>query len=163
MTSIPLPAVDFTKVFGSLTTTASNLIPLGLGPPAPTDQRHPKIAALDFPLPSSTAALLSEAVGELSLLGSHSRSAFGSGAPLIGPTSAMLLRIEASSSSQIENLIVGARQLALEPISVGLLNAPATYIAALTEFRRGDALPIDATAWKVLPCWLQTPWSRASS
>lgn len=35
VTSIPLPAVDFTKVFGSLTTTASNLIPLGLGPPAP--------------------------------------------------------------------------------------------------------------------------------
>lgn len=72
-----------------------------------------RIHAIELPLPSSLAALVLEAAGELSALASHSRSTLGLGAPLIGPMSAILLRTEASSSSQIENLTVGARQLAL--------------------------------------------------
>lgn len=47
------------------------------------------------------------------MLASHTASTPGPDTPLIDPMSAILLRNEASSCSQIENVTVGARQLAL--------------------------------------------------
>ncbi|MFI5936660.1 Fic family protein [Actinoplanes sp. NPDC051494] len=46
----------------------------------------------------------------------HAERTLGSGSPALGPMSAILLRTESSSSSQIENLTTSARQLALAEI-----------------------------------------------
>ena len=71
-----------------------------------------QIRHLEVPIPSKLAALVSDATVALISLSSHVEAALGR-TPLVGPMSAILLRTEASSSSQIENLTVVARQLAL--------------------------------------------------
>lgn len=72
-----------------------------------------RISDLEFTLPSDVMSTVVQATAALAALSSHARSTFGPSAPLLGPMSAILLRTEASSSSQIEHLTVGARQLAL--------------------------------------------------
>ena len=71
-----------------------------------------RIRHLEVPVPSDLAALVSDAAVALISFSSHVEAALGR-TPLVGPMSAILLRTEASSSSQIENLTVVARQLAL--------------------------------------------------
>lgn len=56
---------------------------------------------------------LEEATRALSRFDAHARARLGPENPSLGPMSAVLLRTESTSSSQIENLTVGARQLAL--------------------------------------------------
>lgn len=50
---------------------------------------------------------------------SYGAAKLGEDNHVLGPMSAVLLRAEASSSSQIENLTVGAKNLALETIDEG--------------------------------------------
>lgn len=54
-----------------------------------------------------------EAVGALARFDAYARGRLGTDNPTLGPMSTILLRTESTSSSQIENLTVGARQLAL--------------------------------------------------
>jgi hypothetical protein len=73
----------------------------------------PAIAAYDPRLPADLAADAEEATAALSRFDAYARSALGADSPTLGPMSSILLRTESTSSSQIENLTVGARQLAL--------------------------------------------------
>jgi Fic family protein len=76
----------------------------------------PAIAAYDPRLPADLAADAEEATAALSRFDAYARSALGADSPTLGPMSSILLRTESTSSSQIENLTVGARQLALAEI-----------------------------------------------
>lgn len=71
------------------------------------------IADVDFALPAELAANLAEATALLSSFDTFSAQSLGGSGASLGPMSAVLLRTESASSSQIEQLTVGARQLAL--------------------------------------------------
>ncbi|MGY5764684.1 Fic family protein [Brachybacterium sp. DNPG3] len=73
-----------------------------------------RIAALDLALPGDLAADIAEAEAALVALDREAAATLApSSMPTLGPMSAILLRTESASSSQIEDLTVGARQLAL--------------------------------------------------
>ncbi len=67
-------------------------------------------------LPSDLAADVEEASSALARFDSYTRAVLGADNPALGPMSSILMRTESASSSQIENLTVGARQLALAEI-----------------------------------------------
>lgn len=76
----------------------------------------PGIATLDPHLSAQVMAESEEAAREVARFDEYASVTFGNftdGAPEIAPMSAILLRTESASSSQIENLTVGARQIAL--------------------------------------------------
>lgn len=73
----------------------------------------PRIAEWSPAVPAELAAESEEAAAALSTFDSHARVVLGGASPTLGPMSSILLRTESTSSSQIENLTVGARQLAL--------------------------------------------------
>jgi Fic family protein len=75
-----------------------------------------KISDLNLSIPSSLASDAEEAAFELAKFDSYSAVVLGSKNPSLGPMSSILLRTESTSSSQIENLTVGAKQLALAEI-----------------------------------------------
>ena len=75
-----------------------------------------KLAKLTIQLPADLAADAEEAASELARFDEYARARLGIDSPALGPMSAILLRTESSSSSQIENLTAGARQLALAEI-----------------------------------------------
>jgi Fic family protein len=64
-------------------------------------------------IPADLAADAEEAVWALGRFDAFAQAKLGTGGQMLGPMSAVLLRTESTSSSQIENLTVGARQLAL--------------------------------------------------
>lgn len=76
-----------------------------------------RIATLAVALPSDLAADLADAEAALTRLDSHAARTLGPDHRAIGPMSSILLRTESSSSSQIEDLTVGARQLALAELA----------------------------------------------
>jgi Fic family protein len=67
-------------------------------------------------LPSELAADVAEAEAALARFDQHARLVLGVDNPGFGPMSSILLRTESASSSQVENITVGARQLALAEI-----------------------------------------------
>ena len=73
----------------------------------------PEIAELTINLPSEVVSDVDEAGQEIARFDEYLSSAFGEHGGEIAPMSAILLRTESTSSSQIENLRVGARQIAL--------------------------------------------------
>lgn len=77
----------------------------------------PEIAGWDRALPSELAADIEDATRALVDFDSHSLRVLGSGDPALGPISAILLRTESASSSQIEDLTTSARQLALAELA----------------------------------------------
>lgn len=68
---------------------------------------------LKLELPADLVANLAEASVSVGQFDEFAHRTFGSETPTLGPMSSILLRTESSSSSQIENLTVGAKQLAL--------------------------------------------------
>ncbi|QIK84510.1 Fic family protein [Sanguibacter sp. HDW7] len=76
----------------------------------------PEIAALRLAIPADLVADLEEAAAALASFDRHAAAALGPESPTLGPMSSILLHTESSSSSQIENLTVSARQLALAQI-----------------------------------------------
>lgn len=68
---------------------------------------------LALALPGDLAADVADAETSLTAFGAHAAMRLGADNPALGPMSAVLLRTESASSSQIEDLTVGARQLAL--------------------------------------------------
>ncbi|MBX3193855.1 MAG: Fic family protein [Microbacteriaceae bacterium] len=71
------------------------------------------IADLGLFIPASLAADVDEATAAIRDLDGYAQQRLGPESAAAGPMSAILLRTESASSSQIENLTVGARQLAL--------------------------------------------------
>ena len=78
-----------------------------------------RLRELDVKVPSSLMADMEEAAGVLSRFDSYAAVRLGAGDHVLGPMSVVLLRTEATSSSQIEHLTVGAKSLALEFIHEG--------------------------------------------
>lgn len=73
----------------------------------------PKIADYTPYLPADVAADVAEAEASLAKFDQYAQIVLGADNPGIGPMSSILLRTESASSSQIENLTVGAKHLAL--------------------------------------------------
>ncbi len=76
----------------------------------------PPIAGYTPGLPTGLAADVEDATAALARFDAYAQSVLGAHSPALGPMSSILLRTESTSSSQIENLTVGARQLALAEI-----------------------------------------------
>lgn len=68
-------------------------------------------------IPTRLAADLDDATQALIGFDAHATVTLGPDNPALGPMSAVLLRTESSTSSQIENLTAGARQLALAELN----------------------------------------------
>lgn len=76
----------------------------------------PEIADLRLSIPTDLATDIEEAAAALASFDRYAASALGPDSPTLGPMSTILLRTESASSSQIENLTVSARQLAMAQI-----------------------------------------------
>jgi len=74
------------------------------------------IGGLQTKVPSSILSLVEEATSSLIRFDMYAQKTLGHTSPTLGPLASILLRTESSSSSQIENLTAGARQLALAEI-----------------------------------------------
>lgn len=77
------------------------------------------IAAWSASVPNELGADVEDATREVVDFDGYLLRRLGPGHPTIGPMSAILLRTESASSSQIENLTTSAKQLALAEISEG--------------------------------------------
>lgn len=92
----------------------------------------PRVASLNPDLPAYLVAESEEAARNVARFDEYVSATFGTaidGSPEIAPMSAILLRTESASSSQIENLTVGARQIALAELGERT-NFNATIVAA---------------------------------
>jgi len=119
-----------------------------------------QIADWDPSTSSGDSADIEDATRQLVEFDKHAQRMLGTDNPALGPMTAILLRTESASSSQIEQLTTSAkpgRERALAqsilrnkglvsstavPISAGLLVPVDRYFAALGAFRSGDAGPI---------------------
>lgn len=108
----------------------------------------PSISSLTLKLPGGLVADLEEAASALANFDEYTRSVLGPDTTEIGPMSAILLRTESASSSQIENLTVGARQLALAEIdearSTNAELVVANVHATQTAVELADVLSVEA-------------------
>lgn len=77
------------------------------------------LGELDINLPSELGSAIDEASQALARFDSYALWRLGERVQSLGPMSAVLLRTEATSSSQIEHLTVGAKNLALELLDKG--------------------------------------------
>ncbi|KJQ52768.1 Fic family protein [Microbacterium sp. SA39] len=76
----------------------------------------PSIAAWAPRLSSEDSTDVEDATRQLVAFDQHAQRTLGSGNPALGPMTAILLRTESASSSQIEHLTTSAKQLALAEI-----------------------------------------------
>jgi Fic family protein len=99
-------------------------------------------------LPADLAADVEEAAAALARFDAHVGSALGVDGPTLGPMQSVLLRTESVSSSRIENLTVGARQLALEEVGQGTASNAAVVVANVHAMRAAVDLAdrLDAAA-----------------
>lgn len=108
----------------------------------------PPIAGLALEVPTDLGADAEEATAALAQFDLYARSTLGPDSPALGPMSSVLLRTESTSSSQIENLTVGARQLALaeldEASSENARVVVANVRAMEAALRLADRLDADA-------------------
>ena len=79
----------------------------------------PSIGDYKLDVPSDLVPELEESAKELGAFDVYAAAKLGIGSRILGPMSSVLLRTESTSSSQIENLTVGARNLALEELGEG--------------------------------------------
>jgi len=100
-----------------------------------------QIASYAPTLPGELAADLDEASSALSELDTHVATAWPNTNALVAPMSAILLRTESASSSQIEQLTVGARQLALAEIGLATSDNANTVVGNVRAMER-------ALTWK---------------
>ena len=70
-------------------------------------------------VPGEDAADIEDATRQLVAFDEHARRTLGTESPALGPMTAILLRTESASSSQIEQLTTSAKQLALAEIDEG--------------------------------------------
>src|SRR5699024_2206400 len=80
---------------------------------APATEHPAPLAAAECSRPGALAADVADAETALAAFDSHAAARLGAQSPALGPMNAVLLRTESAASSQIEDLTVGARQLAL--------------------------------------------------
>jgi len=102
-----------------------------------------EIAKLDFHIAANLAADIEEATSELTRFDSHAAATLGPASRALGPMSSILLRTESTSSSQIENLTVGARQLALAEIEQSISVNAKTVVGNVKAMEAALALADD--------------------
>ncbi|MBT0994717.1 Fic family protein [Cellulomonas sp. DKR-3] len=100
----------------------------------------PVIAGYVPSIPADLAADVEEATAALTQLDVYAYAKLGADSPTLGPMSSILLRTESASSSQIENLTVGARQLALAEIGQSTSDSARTVIANVRTMEAALAL-----------------------
>lgn len=91
-------------------------------------------------IPADLAADVEEATAALTQLDVYASAKLGAESPTLGPMSSILLRTESASSSQIENLTVGARQLALAEIGQSTSDNARTVVANIRTMEAALAL-----------------------
>ena len=117
MDPLPIPALDYEEhTWSAESDGMSSRAKIAAASGPYRSAVVPEIAEYEPRLPADLAADAEEATAALSRFDSYARSVLGVESPTLGPMSAILLRTESTSSSQIENLTVGARQLALAEI-----------------------------------------------
>jgi Fic family protein len=93
------------------------------------------LAGITPELSPDLAADAEDAAAALTRFDSYARAALGPDSPTLGPMASILLRTESASSSQIENLTVGARQLALAEIDQSTSTNAQTVVANVRAMR----------------------------
>jgi Fic family protein len=108
----------------------------------------PRIAAWAPSIPADLSADVEEASAALSRFDEHAAKVLGTRSPSLGPMSSILLRTESASSSQIEDLTVGPRQLALAEIDQSSSANARTVVANVRAMEAALALAdrLDAEA-----------------
>lgn len=110
----------------------------------------PAIATWSPTLDSETVANVEEACLALRQFDLHSRTLFGAADPALAPMSAILLRTESASSSQIEQLTTSAKQLALAEIEEGQKHNAATVVGNVRAMEAALRLSADLDEAAVL-------------
>jgi Fic family protein len=110
----------------------------------------PDISLLKFSIPSDISADMEEAAKALGEFDSYADVKLGSGSKVLGPMSSILLRTESTSSSQMENLTVGAKNLALQELGEGGGNNAEVVVGNVRAMEATLSLAerIDATSVK---------------
>ncbi len=102
------------------------------------------------PLPSDLGADIEDATRALTDFNQYTLHRLGAEASAIGPMSAILLRTEGASSSQIENLTVSAKQLAMAEIGAGDSPNSRTVIGNVRALEAAVALSDDLSIDTIL-------------
>ncbi|QGH69045.1 Fic family protein [Pseudactinotalea sp. HY158] len=99
-------------------------------------------------IPADLTAEIEEAATDLTRFDRYAAATLGASSPTLGPMSAVLLRSESSSSSQIENLTVSARQLAMAEVDQSTSANAALVVANVRAMEAAldlaDRLDVDA-------------------
>ncbi|MFD6179148.1 MULTISPECIES: Fic family protein [unclassified Isoptericola] len=100
----------------------------------------PTIASWVPDIPADLSADVEEASAALGRFDEHAAKILGTTSPTLGPMSSILLRTESASSSQIEDLTVGPRQLALAEIEQSTSTNARTVVANVRAMEAALAL-----------------------
>ncbi|MEQ6897947.1 Fic family protein [Microbacterium sp. KR10-403] len=96
------------------------------------------------------AADVEDATRQLVAFDQHAQRTLGTGSPALGPMTAILLRTESASSSQIEHLTASAKQLALAEIDEGDKQNALTVIGNVRAMEAALALADDISETAIL-------------
>ncbi|WP_430593745.1 Fic family protein [Isoptericola sp. QY 916] len=100
----------------------------------------PAIGGWVWSVPADLSANVEEATAALSRFDEYAAKVLGTTSPTLGPMSSILLRTESASSSQIEDLTVGPRQLALAEIEQSTSANARTVVANVRAMEAALAL-----------------------
>lgn len=108
----------------------------------------PTIATWTPHIPADLSANIEEASAALGRFDEYAAKVLGTTSPTLGPMRSILLRTESASSSQIEDLTVGPRQLALAEIDQSSSSNARTVVANVRAMEAALALAdrLDAAA-----------------
>lgn len=117
----------------------------------PYDAAIPALIADWTPeIPHTDAADIEDATRQLVGFDEHAQRMLGTDNPALGPMSAILLRTESESSSQIEQLTTSAKQLALAEIDEGDKVNALTVIGTVRAMEAALALAADISSDTIL-------------
>jgi Fic family protein len=108
------------------------------------------IAGYEPRVPASLAADMDEALTALVRFDTHVTSRLGPDHPALGPMAAVLLRTESASSSQIEQITAGTRQLALAELGRPSSANAQTVVGNVEAMEAALALATELSATSIL-------------
>ncbi|MDL9978239.1 Fic family protein [Microbacterium sp. ASV49] len=108
------------------------------------------IANWDARLSGEDVADVEDATRQLVAFDQHAQRTLGTGSPALGPMTAILLRTESASSSQIEHLTTSAKQLALAEIDEGEKRNALTVVGNVRAMEAALALADDISEDMIL-------------
>lgn len=108
------------------------------------------IAGWSSPVSSEDTADIEDATRQLVTFDEHARRTLGTDDPALGPMTAILLRTESASSSQIEKLTTSAKQMALAEIDEGDKTNALTVIGNVRAMEAALALADEISEGSIL-------------